>query len=108
MALQLHPTLETYFAAGNTDDADSVAACFADDAVVHDEGRDIVGRPAIHAWAVESRRQYRFHAQPLSVADAADRTVVTAHLTGDFPGSPVDLRYRFKMADGLILALDIA
>ena len=37
----------------------------------------------------------------------ADRTVVTAHLTGDFPGNPVDLHYRFKVAGGEIAALEI-
>jgi hypothetical protein len=37
-----------------------------------------------------------------------DRTVVTAHLTGDFPGNPVDLRYRFKLAGAEIVALEIS
>jgi hypothetical protein len=39
---------------------------------------------------------------------AADGTVVTAHLTGDFPGNPVDLRYRFKLAGPEIIALEIS
>jgi hypothetical protein len=36
-----------------------------------------------------------------------DRTTVTAHLTGNFPGNPVDLGYRFKLAGSRIAALDI-
>ena len=107
MALHLPQPLETYFAAANTDDADRVAACFTETAVVHDEGHNIRGRDAVRAWAVETRRKYRFQAEVLAIEDDADRTVVTAHLTGDFPGSPVDLRYRFKLADGKIAALEI-
>jgi hypothetical protein len=75
--------------------------------VVHDEGRDIRGREMIRAWAAEARRKYRFHADVLSVEQDAERAVVTAHLTGDFPGSPVDLRYRFKLAGDKIAALEI-
>jgi hypothetical protein len=75
-------------------DADRVAACFAEDAVVRDEGGDIYGRSAIRVWADEVRRKYHFHAEVIAVEEAAGRTVVTAHLTGDFPGNPVDLTYR--------------
>jgi ketosteroid isomerase-like protein len=99
--------LNEYFTAANNDNADRVAACFAEDAVVRDEGRDIRGRAAIRAWAEEARRKYRFRAEVMAVQEAADRTVVTAHLTGDFPGNPVDLRYRFKLTGSKIMALEI-
>jgi ketosteroid isomerase-like protein len=107
MSLKLPEPLTEYFAAANTDDADRVAACFAEDAVVRDEGRDIHGHRAVRAWAQETRRKYRYHAEVVAVEEASDRTVVTAHLTGDFPGNPVDLRYRFKLAGPKIMALEI-
>ena len=53
------------------------------------------------------RRKYHFHAAVLAVEEAGDHTVVTAHLTGDFPGNPVDLRYRFKLDGREIIALEI-
>src|SRR5258706_7521859 len=105
--MTLPKPLAEYFAAANGDNADRVAACFAEDAVVRDEGRDIHGRGAIRAWAKETRRKYRFHAEILDAEEAADRTIVTAHLTGDFPGSPLDLHYRFKLAGAQIIALEI-
>ena len=105
--MALSKSVVEYFAAANTNDPDRVAACFAEGAVVHDEGRDIHGRNAIRAWAKETRRKYRFHAEILNAEEAADRTVVTAHLTGDFPGNPVDLHYRFKLAGAEIIALEI-
>jgi hypothetical protein len=38
----------------------------------------------------------------------AERSVVTAELEGDFPGSPVVLKFRFTLRAGLISALEIA
>jgi ketosteroid isomerase-like protein len=108
MTLTLPKVLAEYFAATNAGDADRVAACFAGDAVVHDEGGDIRGRDAVRAWAEETRRKYRYRAEVLKVEEAADRIVVTAHVSGDFPGSPIDLRYRFKLAGAEIIALDIS
>jgi NAD(P)-dependent dehydrogenase (short-subunit alcohol dehydrogenase family) len=35
-------------------------------------------------------------------------TVVTCHLTGNFPGSPVNLRFFFRLARGKIVNLEIA
>ena len=107
MTVKLPKTIAEYFAAANSDGADRVAACFAEDAVVHDEGRDIRGRGDIRIWAEEVRRRYRFHAEATRVQELANRTVVTAHLTGDFPGNPVDLRYRFKLDGAKIVALEI-
>jgi ketosteroid isomerase-like protein len=107
MNVKLPQPIAAYFAAANGDDADRVAACFAEDAVVRDEGHDIHGREAVRAWAEEVRRTYHFHAEVTAVEEAADRTVVIAHLTGDFPGNPVDLHYRFRLAGPEIIGLDI-
>jgi len=107
MPLQLPEPVAAYFAAANSDDADRVAACFAADAVVRDEGRDRRGPAAIRAWAAEVRRKYRFHAEPTAAETTADLVVVTARVAGDFPGSPVELRYRFRLAGRAIVALEI-
>ena len=40
--------------------------------------------------------------------DRADTEVIIARLEGDFPGSPVDLRFRFVLNDDLIASLEIA
>ena|SRR5438477_12501532 len=105
--VKLPKPLAEYFAAANADDAERVAACFAEDAIVRDEGGEYHGRGAIRGWAEEVRRKYHFHADAIAVEEAADRTMVTAHLTGDFPGNPVDLRYRFKIAGPQIISLQI-
>jgi len=107
MPVNLPDALIEYFAAANSDDAARVAACFTSDGVVHDERRDIRGQAAIRAWAAETQRKYRYHIQAMAAQATADQTIVTAHLTGDFPGSPIDLNYRFKLADSKIASLKI-
>ena len=75
--------------------------------MVKDERRDYRGRAAVRAWAEETRRKYRYHAEAKKVEEQGGSYIVTAHLTGDFPGSPVDLRYRFKLKGAQIVSLDI-
>ncbi len=96
-----------YFAAANSGDDARVASYFADDAVVRDERRTIHGPNEVQIWAEETRRKYRYQAEVVSAEEFAGKIVVTAHLTGDFPGSPIDLRYRFKLAGSKIAALEI-
>ena len=104
----LREPLSEYFAAANARDPDRVAACFAENAVVRDEGRDIRGRNCIRAWAEHTGRSYRYTATVTAVEEHPGSVVVTAHLAGDFPGSPIDLRYRFALEQGRIARLEIA
>ena len=107
MALDLPEPLPEYFAAANTIDADRIAACFAENSTVHDEKRDFVGRAEIRRWAVDARRKYSFQSEPFAIDGHVDRPVVTAHVTGNFPGGSVDLSYRFVIVDGAIFSLSI-
>ena len=58
-------------------------------------------------WAAEARRKYSYRAEPIAVEGPAVAPIVTARVTGNFPGSPTDLRYRFTLANGAIVALEI-
>lgn len=107
MTVRLPAPIADYFRAADVGDAEAVAACFAEEATVHDEQRDHRGREAIGAWAAEASRRYRFRAEPRSFEPAVEGGTVTAHVTGDFPGGRADLRYRFRLAGGEIQALEI-
>jgi NAD(P)-dependent dehydrogenase (short-subunit alcohol dehydrogenase family) len=107
MTVKLPLPIARYFQAANGDDAAAVAAAFAADAHVRDEGRDHHGRDAVRAWADDARRRYRFYAEPRSLEPGPRGGVVTAHLTGDFPGAPADLRYRFTLAGDEIADLEV-
>ncbi|HEY0106834.1 MAG TPA: nuclear transport factor 2 family protein [Rhizomicrobium sp.] len=108
MTLELPQTLRRYLDAQNRHDIEALVACFAPDARVRDEGRDIVGSDAIRAWKAETTAKYRVLVEPLDLRVEIDRTLLTAKVSGTFPGSPVTLTYRFGFAaDGRIAALDI-
>ena len=55
----------------------------------------------------EVSKKYRPTVDVISVAEKDDKTIVTGRVAGDFPGSPVDLRYAFTLAGEKIARLDI-
>jgi hypothetical protein len=46
--------------------------------------------------------------EPVAIEKDGERFIVTGHVTGNFPGSPIDLRYVFTLRDGAIVRLEIA
>lgn len=106
MPLTLPKPVADYFAADVKDGA-TVARCFAADAVVIDEGQSHKGRDAIANWKTAAAAKYDYVSKPIAVSDQHGRIVVTARVTGNFPGSPVDLRYAFTLEDGAISRLEI-
>jgi len=107
MAIELPEVIARYFAADATEGPEHVARCFTDTAVVKDEGRTHVGRDAIRAWKASASTQYSYTVEPFTFVADGDRLVVTSHLEGDFPGSPLDLRYIFALQGDKIAALEI-
>ena len=108
MTPELPHILARYFAAQNAHDIDGMVACFAPDAAVRDEGRDIIGTDAVRAWKEETSAKYRITAQPLECAAADGRTTVVVKVSGTFKGSPANLTYRFGFSgDGRIGALEV-
>ena len=105
--LHLPEAIAGYIASANAHDTQAVAAWFTPDAVVKDEGRDRRGIAAITAWKEEVTRKYQPMTQTLGAETAGDTTVVTARVSGNFPGSPVELRYAFTLHGGKIARLEI-
>ena len=104
--IDLPGPIAAYFAADGTD-ADSVARCFTENAVVVDEHREHRGRQAIARWKTEATMKYHYRSEPLTVDGSGPEVTVIARLTGEFPGSPIDLRYRFALAGDKIARLEI-
>jgi hypothetical protein len=105
--LDLKPPFSTYFDAQNAHDVDGMLACFSEGAKVRDEGRDMLGRVAIRAWMNDTTRKYHPTISPIRVARRAERTIVTAQISGTFPGSPIEVRYRFTTSGKKIARLEI-
>ena len=107
MVLELPIPIAAYFTAEQAD-GEGVSKCFTENAVVKDEGHTYTGRRAIGKWKTEASEKYRYAVEPLVCERKGTKTVVTCRLTGSFPGSPVDLRFFFELADDKIAALEIA
>ncbi len=107
MSLTLHPAIAAYFAAANAPDTPALLGAFAPDAVVIDEQRERRGHAAIGAWERESWEMYQPQAEPLAAEAAGQETVVTARVSGNFPGSPTELRFAFRLAGEAIARLEI-
>jgi ketosteroid isomerase-like protein len=98
--------LASYFAA-DTADADAVARCFGEDAIVVDEDRTHRGRAAIARWKADATARYHYTGEPLAVEASGQETIVAVRITGNFPGSPVTLRYHFTLDGDTIARLEI-
>jgi hypothetical protein len=107
MAIKLPQPIEIYFASINANDTDALDRCFAADAIVRDEAKAIEGLAAIKAWRVETKRKYSFTAEPLTIAHRDGKVVVTAKVSGNFPGSPINLDSTFDVRDGRVVSLEI-
>jgi hypothetical protein len=98
--------IAAYFAADGLD-GKAVARCFTRDAVVKDEGKTYLGLAAIQRWKDDASARYRYRSEPFASEQMGDLTVITSRLTGNFPGSPVDLRFFFRLERGKIASLEI-
>ena len=96
-----------YVAAENSGDANLLDQCFAENAVVKDEGQTIEGLAAIKMWKAETKKKYQHTIEPLACTQKDGKTVVTNRLTGNFPGSPIELEFVFTLHRDKIAALDI-
>jgi hypothetical protein len=97
-----------YVEGANAQDINAVTACFNEDAVVRDEGRSRQGIAAIREWAQEASKKYRPTVEVISVAETNGRTIVTGRVTGNFPGSPIELRYVFTLDGEKVARLEIS
>ena len=105
---KLAQPVANYIAAANAQDIAAVIACFGKTAVVHDEKRERRGIAAIREWAVEVKEKYQPTVEVLGAEERDGRTIVTGRVSGNFPGSPVELRYAFTVTGGRIDRLEIA
>ena len=106
MPIILPEPIEAYFAA-DENDGEAVGRCFTENAVVIDERQTHSGRAAIGRWKTESSAKFSYTTEPFAIGEEDGRTVVTARVSGDFPGSPVDLRYAFELEGEKIARLEI-
>lgn len=98
MSIELPQPIAAYFASDSRGDAQAISDCFTQGAVVVDEGNTHTGRDAIRQWITNASTKYAYTVEPFALSQNGETTIVTSRLVGNFPGSPVDLRYIFVLS----------
>ena len=107
MSLNLPEPIAAYFAADESDTA-AISHCFTEHAVVKDEGRTYTGLNAIQQWKQASSKKYSYTHEPVAYQAKDNKDIVTTRVTGNFPGSPIELQFCFGLKGHKIAALEIA
>ena len=106
MSIKLIKPVACYFTA-DKGDAEAIASCFAQHAVVKDEGHTYTGLAAIKQWKMSASTKYTYTSVPIATEEKDGKTIVTSRVSGNFPGSPVDLRYFSEVEGDKISSLEI-
>jgi hypothetical protein len=106
---QLPVTIRRYLTAHVVRDADAALRAFTPTAVVVDDGTTYRGSQEIRDFLAQAGAEFTYTTTLVAAGRTDDaHWVATNRLEGDFPGSIVDLRYRFAMDGDLIAELVIS
>lgn len=105
--IDLPGPIARYFDAETARDVRAQMLCFSEDALVRDEGRDYRGLAAIAGWKRAVWAKFEYECEPLAASVEGDSVSALVRLTGNFPGSPVELDHKFTLAGDKVSALTI-
>ena len=108
MTQRLPDPIARYFEADARRDNDVLIGLFTADAVVVDEDETHQGIAEIRAWREGPASRYEYVTEVFDAKSTSeDSCVVTGRLTGNFPGSPVELEFVFTLDSNKIASLEI-
>ena len=104
MNINLPPVIDAFFRATNTRECADFLSLFTGDAHVNDEANDHYGKE-IATWIDQATADTKPTADVTGITDGNGQFVVTARVSGEFPGSPIQLTYYFTLKDDKIATL---
>ena len=104
MNLELPPVIAAFFHATNTREFADFLSLFTPDAHVNDEANDHYGAE-IAAWIDRATADTKPTADVTGITGDGEQFVITALVSGNFQGSPAQLRYYFTLKDDKIATL---
>lgn len=105
--MNLPVAVKAYFDADQFADGGALVGAFSETAIVHDEGEIYQGLEPIRLWWLEAKRKYGHTAEPIRAVSEGSGISVLASVSGNFPGSPAELRFRFVLEQDKISELEI-
>lgn len=106
-AIPLPQPIAAYYHASDAYHDDLLADCFAEDAVLVDEGEEYHGPEAVSGHILKANRDAKVMTEITNCVEKNGETVVTATISGNFDGSPIPLDFHFTLNNGKIKTLDI-
>jgi len=91
----------------NEKDSETFTSCFDKGATVHDEGHTYTGSSEIKSWNKETTKKYDTHIKAKKYEENVAEHTITFQVSGNFEGSPIDLKYHFEIRENLIKSLTI-
>ena len=105
--MKLPQLIADLIAAQDKYDSKAFAENFSDNAIVHDEGKSYHGKTEIQQWNEMTNAKYKTKYEPLEVTTEGNKIILTAKISGTFPGSPVMIKYHFETKNNKITSLHI-
>jgi hypothetical protein len=105
--MKLPKVVEDLVQAQNNFDSAAFAACFSETGEMIEEGKPYIGRTAIQQLIAETNEKYRSVMKPLAYAEDKTASVLSAQVSGTFPGSPAVLKFHFHIMNGKIQYLKV-
>lgn len=99
--------IRSYYQAKNRHDIDAMLVQFSAKAIVVDERQPHSDKAAIRDWMEMTTAKYRVTAEVAEAAYANGVWRIGCLVSGNFPGSPATIRYRFTLQGKSIARLEI-
>ena len=105
--MKIPNVIQELIKAQNTFDSAAYANLFSETSVVYDEGKTHHGRKEVEQWIAEANEKYKSIMEPVGYTQKGNKGVLTANVSGTFPGSPLVLKFHFEINEGIIQSLKV-
>lgn len=105
--MKLPNVVQELIKAQNNFDSEAYANLFSETGVAYDEGETHTGRKEVQKWIAGTNEKYKSVMQPVEYTEKGNKSVLTANVSGTFPGSPIMMKFNFEINEGLIQSLRI-
>jgi len=105
--MELPKVVERFVETQNNYDNKAYTECFTESAIVHDEGKVHTGKEEIRQWIEHANEAYQSSMEPLKYEESGSNGVLTARVSGTFPGSPIVLQFHLGLMNDLIDSLKV-
>lgn len=105
--MEFPKVVERFVETQNNYNSKAYIECFTESAIVYDEGKVYTGKDEICRWIEHANEAYHSSMEPLKYEQSGSNGVLTAKVSGTFPGSPIVLQFHLGLMNDLIASLKV-